>query len=156
MILNRRGEYSILGMLHLAGKPNGNFLEISEIARAVGAPEKFLRILFHELVKSRLLRSQRGTGGGFTLARPAAEITLRDIVEAIQGPVAAFDCVTDHSAECEKAPCCGLHMVLQGIRANIISELDRYSLSDLAGLTPENGARAPLVRIENSREANSA
>ncbi len=156
MILNRRGEYSILGMLHLAGHTNHNFMEISQISRAVGAPEKFLRILFHELVKSRLLRSQQGTGGGFVLARSATEITLRQIVEAIQGPIAAFDCVTDHSAECEKAPCCGLHMVLQRIRASIIQELDRYTLADLAKLKPENETNVALVTIEDSRKAGSA
>lgn len=153
MILNRRGEYSILGMLHLANQVNGNFLEISEVARAVSAPEKFLRILFHELVKSRLLRSQRGTGGGFVLARPATEITLREIVEAIQGPIAAFDCVTDHAADCEKAECCGLHMVLLGIRKQIIDELDSYSLHDLAKLTPSGKTNLGLVHIEARREA---
>ncbi|MFC1475899.1 RrF2 family transcriptional regulator [Candidatus Zixiibacteriota bacterium] len=156
MILNRRGEYSILGMIHLAGQPYGNFMEISEVARSVSVPEKFLRILFHELVKSRLLRSQRGTGGGFTLARPAAEITLRAIVEAIQGPVAAFDCVTENSAECEKAPCCGLHMVLRGIRQGIVQELDRYTLADLAKLTPEDKTTVSLIQIKNLKETNPA
>ena len=134
MILNRRGEYSILGMLYLAGTTNGNFVEISEVARTVGVPEKFLRILFHELVKSGLLRSQRGTGGGFALARSSSQITLRHIVEAIQGPIAAFDCVSGHSAECEKAPCCGLHAVLADIRNDIISKLDGCTLTDLAKL----------------------
>lgn len=137
MILNRRGEYSILGMLYLAGTANGDFVEIGEIARAVGMPEKFLRILFHELVKSGLLRSQRGTGGGFALARSSSQITLRHIVEAIQGPIAAFDCVSGHSAECEKAPCCGLHTVLESIRGDIVRRLDSCTLSDLARLNTE-------------------
>lgn len=151
MILNRRGEYSIQGMLYLAGQTNGNFVEISEVAGAVGVPEKFLRILFHELVKSRLLRSQRGTGGGFTLARPAAEITLRQIVEAIQGPIAAFDCATDQTTDCVKATGCGLYHVLQGITNQIVEELDRYSLVDLARLEQQirsTAAAQPVVNIE--------
>lgn len=131
MILNRRGEYSILGMLHLAHQPHGHITEISEIAREVGVPEKYLRILFHELVKSRLLRSQRGTGGGFALARPASQITLRNIIEAIQGPISAFDCVSGRVPECEKMPRCTLHSVLQEIRDQVVAELDRHTLSDL-------------------------
>ncbi len=137
MILNRRGEYSILGMVYLADSANGNFVEISQVARAVNVPEKFLRILFHELVKSHLLRSQRGTGGGFTLARPPSQITLRSIVEATQGPIAAFDCASGRSSECEKVTRCGLHRVLQGIRNHIVNELDRFTLSDLAVLNRE-------------------
>ena len=145
-----------MGMVHLARQPNGDFMEISEVAHAVNVPEKFLRILFHELVKSRLLRSQRGTGGGFVLARPAADITLREIVEAIQGPISAFDCVTDHSADCAKAEYCGLHLILQGIRRRIIDELDKYSLSDLAKLATDNRTGPALVNIETDREATSA
>ena len=156
MILNRRGEYSILGMLHLAKQQNGNFMGISEVAEAVSVPEKFLRILFHELVKSHMLRSQRGTGGGFSLARPATEITLRQIVEAIQGPIAAFSCVTDQTTDCEKASCCGLHMVLQGIRRQVVQELDRYTLSDLATLTSGDGTVVPLAHIENGTETSPA
>ncbi len=133
MILNRRGEYSILGMLYLAGNANGNVVEISEVAGSVGIPEKFLRILFHELVKSRLLRSQRGTGGGFALARPAEEITLRQVIEAIQGPIATFDCVSGHSSDCKKIDGCALYTVLADIRGHIVKELDRHTLAELAG-----------------------
>jgi len=151
MILNRRGEYSILGMVYLAEQVNGNFVEISEVAKAVGVPEKFLRILFHELVKSRLLRSQRGTGGGFTLARPPQEITLRQIVEAIQGPIAAFDCVSGNSSddECDKIGCCALHVVLKGIRQNIITELDGYTLAGLIKIRPQT-----VTLIDGVKEPN--
>ncbi len=147
MILNRRGEYSILGMLHLAEQENGNFLEIHEVARSVGVPEKFLRILFHELVKSRLLRSQRGTGGGFALAKPATEITLRQIIEAIQGPIAMFDCASGRATDCEKSACCGLHQILTGIRDQVVGELDRYSLADLSRLQ-----LVDLTKVESEKE----
>lgn len=145
MILNRRGEYSILGMLYLAGRNNDGFVEISEIARMVGAPEKFLRILFHELVKSRLLRSRRGTGGGFSLARAPSEITLRQIVEAIQGPITAADCAAGQLPDCEKITSCPLHVVLRGLRDRVVDELDSFTLSDLAEInTGARAARQPI------------
>jgi Rrf2 family protein len=144
MILNRRGEYSILGMLHLVNQDNGTFVEIHEVASSVGVPEKFLRILFHELVKSRLLRSQRGTGGGFALARSAEEITLRQIIEAIQGPIAMFDCAAGREADCEKSACCGLHHILTGIRNQVVGELDRHTLADLSRLQIEDLAELEL------------
>ncbi len=153
MILNRRGEYSILGMLHLAHQESGKFLEIHEVANSVGVPEKFLRILFHELVKSRLLRSQRGTGGGFALARPPEEITLRQIIEAIQGPIAMFDCASGRSTDCEKSACCGLHHILTGIRNQVVGELDRYTLADLDRLQSVDLAKIDTAEEETKKPA---
>ena len=140
MLLNRRGEYALLGLLYLARQDraasSGRFWDVSDVARFVGVPEKYLRILFHKLAKEGLLRSQRGAGGGFSLKKSAATTTVREIVEAIQGPIAPFICVAgDNDPEdCQRFGRCELYGLLREIRLRIVEELDRHTLTDLIGV----------------------
>ena len=164
MLLNRRGEYALLGLLYLARQDrtasSGRFWDVNDVARSVGVPEKFLRILFHQLAKSGLLRSQRGSGGGFSLKKPAAETSVREVIEVIQGPIAPFICVASESdpEECHRFGRCELYGLLREVRLRIIDELDRHTLNDLIGVelaTPgvsgENG-NSPADGGEPSRE----
>ncbi len=140
MLLNRRGEYALLGLLYLARQDrtasSGRFWDVNDVARSVGVPEKFLRILFHQLAKSGLLRSQRGSGGGFSLKKPAAQTSVREVIEAIQGPIAPFICVASDSdpEDCHRFGRCELYGLLREVRLKIIDELDRHTLSDLIGV----------------------
>jgi Rrf2 family protein len=140
MLLNRRGEYALLGLLYLARQDraasSGRFWDVSDVARSVGVPEKFLRILFHKLVKADLLRSQRGSGGGFSLKKSAATTTVREVIEAIQGPISPFICVAgDNDPDaCHRFGRCELYGLLREVRLKIIEELDRHTLSDLIGV----------------------
>jgi Rrf2 family iron-sulfur cluster assembly transcriptional regulator len=140
MLLNRRGEYALLGLLYLARQDraasSGRFWDVSDVARSVGVPEKFLRILFHRLAKAGLLRSQRGAGGGFSLKKSAATTTVREVIEAIQGPIAPFVCVAgDNDPEdCQRFGRCELYGLLREVRLKIVEELDRHTLGDLIGV----------------------
>jgi Rrf2 family protein len=140
MLLNRRSEYALLGLLYLARQDrtasSGKFWDVSDVAQTVGIPEKFLRILFHQLTKAGLLRSQRGSGGGFGLTKSAADTTVREVVEAIQGPIAPFVCVAgdDDPADCNRFGRCELYGLLRQMKLKIVEELDRHTLSDLIGV----------------------
>jgi Rrf2 family transcriptional regulator, iron-sulfur cluster assembly transcription factor len=140
MLLNRRGEYALLGLLYLARQDrsasSGKFWDVGDVAQTVGVPEKYLRILFHQLTKAGLLRSQRGSGGGFGLKKSAAETTVREIVEAIQGPIAPFVCVAGDAdpEDCHRFGRCELYGLLRQMKLKIVEELDRHTLSDLIGV----------------------
>jgi Rrf2 family protein len=140
MLLNRRGEYALLGLLYLARQDrtasSGRYWDVNDIARSIGVPEKFLRILFHQLTKAGLLRSQRGAGGGFNLKKSAAATTVREVIEAIQGPLAPFVCVAgnDDPEECRRFGRCELYGLLREVRLMIVKELDRHTLNDLIGV----------------------
>ena len=87
MGLTRKGEYAIRGMVYLAGKPNGETTQVSEIARAVDVPPPFLAKIFQDFSRLGLIRSYRGSGGGVILGRAVEQISLREVVEAIEGPI---------------------------------------------------------------------
>jgi len=140
MLLNRRGEYALLGLLYLARQDrtasSGRYWDVSDVAQSVGVPEKFLRILFHQLAKAGLLRSQRGSGGGFRLKKSAAATTVREVIETIQGPIAPFVCVASDGdpEDCQRFGRCELYGLLREVRLKIVEELERHTLSDLIGV----------------------
>ncbi len=95
MELTRKGEYAIRGMIYLAQQPPGKVSLISEIALACDVPQTFLAKIFQSFAKIGIINSSRGTGGGFVLGRPAASITLRQVVEAVEGPIVPNRCLID-------------------------------------------------------------
>ena len=110
MELTRKGEYAIRGIVHLARLPHGNVALLSEIAEAADVPQTFLAKIFQQFAKIGFIKSYRGTGGGFSLARSAADITLREVVEAVEGPIVPNRCV-GVAAECERSTTCAIHTV---------------------------------------------
>ncbi len=87
MKLTRGGEYAILGVLYLAQQEDGKVSVLSTIAKAQDVPELFLAKVFQALTKAGVVKSHRGIRGGFTLARGASEITMKEVIEAIEGPI---------------------------------------------------------------------
>ncbi|MFW6181285.1 MAG: RrF2 family transcriptional regulator, partial [Spirochaetota bacterium] len=83
-------EYAIHGLVYLATVPPGKAVLISEVASAIGVSETYLRKVFQQLSRSGILHSQRGVGGGFWLAREPGEITLKDVVDAIDGSLPVY------------------------------------------------------------------
>jgi len=86
MIFTSTTEYAIRGLSELASRSTGGSMLLDQLVAGTDLPRDFMAKIFQRLVKGRLLRSAKGRGGGFTLARPAHEITLMNIVEAIEGP----------------------------------------------------------------------
>ena len=95
MHLTKGVEYGLEGILYLARQNQDEPALIREISRATAIPETFLSKIFQKLANKGLLRSRRGFRGGFRLARPARRITLREVVEALQGPIEFHRCL-DH------------------------------------------------------------
>jgi Rrf2 family iron-sulfur cluster assembly transcriptional regulator len=87
MKLTRGGEYAILGVLYLAQQEDGKVSVLSTIAKAQAVPALFLAKVFQALAKVGIVKSHRGIRGGFTLARGAGDITMKDVIEAIEGPI---------------------------------------------------------------------
>ena len=81
-------QYAICGVFDLAYNGQGEPVRIREIGARQGVPPRYLEQIFQRLRRAGLVTSKRGPGGGYLLARPATEITLRDVVEAVEGPLA--------------------------------------------------------------------
>lgn len=130
MKLTRGGEYGIRGVLYLAHQDNGKISMLSAIAKAQDVPPRFLAKIFQALAKAGIVRSHRGAKGGFSLARPAAEITIKDVVEAIEGPIYLNVCLVG-PGECTRDKICPMHVVWEEAQEKMMGVLGRASFADL-------------------------
>ena len=131
MELTRKGEYAIRGIVYLAGKPYGEIALVTEIAEKTDVSPAFLAKIFQSFAKVGLVRSYRGTGGGFVLGRPAAQITLREVVEAVEGPILPNRCIIGEG-HCSKSHTCAVHPVWKRVQEQVTSILDGVTIEELA------------------------
>jgi Rrf2 family transcriptional regulator, iron-sulfur cluster assembly transcription factor len=129
--LTRGGEYAIRAMTYLARFPEGHVASLHDIGQAQDIPESFLAKILQSLVHGGLAVSQRGAHGGFALARPACEITMRDVIEAVDGPVALNQCVL-WPEDCARAGDCETHKAWARAQAQLMDVLDTVTLRTLA------------------------
>ncbi len=133
MDLTRKGEYAIRGIVYLAARQSDQVCLLSDIAAAVDVPQTFLAKIFQQFSKIGLVRSYRGTGGGFVLGRPPEKITLLEVVEAVEGPIIPNRCVTGEG-ECTRTSSCNVHPVWVKVQTQVKDILEKVTLKDLAGL----------------------
>ena len=100
MRLSHLADYAVVLMTAAARHPEGARLSSTELSADTGVALPTAQKLMGQLAASGLLSSVRGAGGGFTLARPAGEISLADIVEAVEGPIALTMCSDSNNHEC--------------------------------------------------------
>ncbi len=131
MELTRKGDYAVRGIVYLASQPPDKISLLSEIAAAVDVPQTFLAKIFQQFSKTGIVKSFRGTGGGFMLACPADEITLLQVVEAVEGPVLPNRCVLK-PGECERDSFCTVHPIWLQVQKQIRDILGNVTLKDLA------------------------
>ena len=132
MELTRKGEYAIRGIVYLASRPADQVCLLSEIAAAVDVPQTFLAKIFQQFSKIGLVRSYRGTGGGFVLGRAPEKITLLEVVEAVEGPIIPNRCVTG-AGECSRSETCNVHPVWLRVQSQVREILANVTLRELSG-----------------------
>jgi Rrf2 family protein len=87
MRLSLKAQYAVCGVFDLAYNGAGEPVQVRVIGERQQIPARYLEQIFQRLRRAKLVRGKRGPGGGYVLARPPAEITLRDVIEAVEGPV---------------------------------------------------------------------
>lgn len=133
MQFTRAEEYGIMGVVFLAEQEPERVVPLSEIAHAQDVPEKFLAKIFQNLTKAGIVRSHRGVKGGFTLGKDPAMVTMKDVVETIQGPYRLIKCLDDRDC-CEKYADCPIRTVLEEAEAQLLKVFGKYSIDDLIKL----------------------
>lgn len=131
MKLTRGGEYGIRGVLYLAQKNDGKVSMLSAIAKAQDVPPRFLAKIFQSLAKAGVVKSHRGAKGGFSLARTPADITIKDVIEAIEGPIYLNVCLISQG-ECSRDKICPMHAVWEEAQEKMMGVLARANFADLA------------------------
>ena len=131
MQLTRSGEYGLKGVLFLARQPREKFVLLSEISKYQHIPEPFLAKIFQRLSKAGLLRSARGSKGGFCLAKPHGSITMREVIETIDGPIALNRCLR-REGECDEEGLCPIYEVWSKAQNQLLEILESTTVEDLA------------------------
>jgi Rrf2 family protein len=130
MKLTRGGEYGIRGVLYLARQEEGKVSMLSAIAKAQDVPPRFLAKIFQALAKAGIVKSHRGAKGGFSLAKPSAEITIKDVIEAVEGPIHLNVCLIG-DGECERGKLCAMHPIWEDAQEKMVNVLARSNFADL-------------------------
>ena len=108
MRLSSMADYAVVTMCAAARHCGGARVSASELAEETGLPAPTVQKVVSLLSRAGLLRATRGSGGGLQLARPAAAITLDDLVEAVDGPIALTSCVEHGKHDCALEGACGV------------------------------------------------
>jgi Rrf2 family protein len=130
--LSRAGEYGILGAAYIAQRGK-DVVFIREIAEAWDMPESFLAKILQKLAKAGILISHKGSMGGFSLAKPPEEITLAEIIEAVQGPIAINWCEVSEEV-CRRFDDCFLERIIHEATSKVREVFSGYTIADLTML----------------------
>lgn len=147
MQLTLKGDYAVRVIVDLACQPAGTTLSTEELGRRTDVPQAYLSKIVHALAHAGLVRTQRGPHGGIALLEEPRAITLRQVIEAVEGPIYLNRCLV-RPGLCPRDSFCPVHPVWGRIQAVMIRELDSVRVADLA----DAARQSPLPR---TREASS-
>ena len=150
MKLSTRGRYALRAMIDLAQIQCNNLKPISlrDISIRQEISLQYLEQLFNKLKKANLVKSTRGAGGGYLLAKEAEKINAGDIIRAVEGPIVLADCILtgkknkkNAPKKCKKIEDCAIKVLLEEVAKKINQTLDSTSLKDLCVITQKIGER---------------
>ena len=131
MLYSTTTQYAIRGLSELAVRAGQESLMLEQIVGQTSLPLQFMSKVFQQLVRAGILTSSKGRGGGFALTRAMHEITLRNIIDAIDGPGACDGCVLGMET-CDDAVACPQHDLFKPIRQRLKGYFETTTLADLA------------------------
>src|SRR5580700_3511552 len=152
MMFSTKAEYGVRVMVELARRAGGDPVPLAEIASHDGLPLAYLEHLAARLRKAGLVDSRRGSRGGYMLSRPASEITMAEVVAALEGSIAPIECISeaaDGSIVCSRESktgsrthACPTKLLWTRVRLSIVHTLRETTLADLLAspTLPADGA----------------
>jgi Rrf2 family protein len=143
--VSTRGDYASRALLSLSLHPADAPTAVRDIAERTGLPQPYLEQILLALKGAGIVRSKRGVGGGYVLARDPSEITLGQIVSAVDGPIAVGDFGEPHqNGACEHEGQCILLQVWRDVGEHMRTHLDSFTLADMVrrarGVAPATSA----------------
>jgi Rrf2 family protein len=130
MQIPRRVDYGLRAIIYLSTQDPEKCCSIAEIAREQNVPKKFLEKIIQDLMRRGLIRSKRGSCGGYTLARMPDQISFYDVIEALEGPIAVNVCMNEELS-CDQLPRCAMVGVWSEIQQKVKEVFTRTTLADL-------------------------
>src|SRR6187399_1254182 len=134
-MLSKKAKYGLHALGMLAQEYGNGPTLISDIAASEHIPHKFLELILLELKRKGILLSKKGKGGGYALSRPPSQITVGEVIRALDGPLALLPCVSQTAYrrcdECVDELACGIRYVMKDVREATAAILDGTTLEDL-------------------------
>lgn len=127
----KRADYGLMAVHYIAAHDDEGAVSAKRIADEFGIPRALLAKILQRLAKQRLIVSQNGPKGGYALARRPRELTVGQVVRALEGPINIVSCLED--SDCPQMERCNLRRPVQKIQAAISQLLDTMSLAELVG-----------------------
>ena len=131
MQITKQADYALRAVIYLARLAPEQKASTSAIAQEQNIPPSFLAKIISQLSIAGLIHTARGARGGVSLARPSADISILDVIEAIDGPITINECTTNPSA-CSFSADCSLHDLWCSTRSDMIKKLQDTSFSQVA------------------------
>ena len=152
-MLSQKAKYAIKALLVLArAQDKDQLAQARDISTEQNIPKKFLDLIFFELRRHGLIHSTRGREGGYSLAKPAAEISIAAIVRAVDGPLAPLPCASvkfyRRCADCQDEKTCEVRRLMREVRDAASAILDNTSLAEAAA---QNTPRRKSKKLEKAR-----
>ncbi|HEU4438105.1 MAG TPA: Rrf2 family transcriptional regulator [Methylomirabilota bacterium] len=141
----KRADYGLMAIHFIASHGDDGAVSAKRIAEEFHIPPERLAKILQRLAKKKLIASHNGPKGGYVLTRPASQITVGQVVRALEGPLSVVSCMTQHD-DCPQFAWCNLRGPVQKIQASITHVLDSMTLAELAAeptipVTPLVGIR---------------
>ena len=132
MNFTAKEDYGIRAVVDIAANRGAAPVQTKEIAARQGIPEQFLEQLLASLRRAGIIRSIRGAGGGYDLARRASQITIGDILRTLSGPIVPIRCVNEpNTAGCEQEEACGVADLWRRLTTAITDVVDTTTVQDI-------------------------
>jgi Rrf2 family protein len=128
--LSKKTDYSLMALKHIMAKENAPS-SAREISQAYGIPFEVLAKLLQKLARKGYLISQHGTKGGYSPAPASGAITVRDVLEAIEGPLALLDCSNPRKGTCDQEKYCLVRRPLARVEQKVLELLGRTTLREI-------------------------
>jgi Rrf2 family protein len=135
MQLTLKGDYAVRVIVDLAGQPAGATVKTEDLGRRTGVPRAYLSKIIQALAHAGLVSTRRGALGGISLLSEPQAITLKQVIEAVEGPIYLNRCVI-RPGLCPRDSFCPVHPVWSRVQAIVIRELDSVRIADLASAPP--------------------
>ena len=127
----KRADYGLMAIHFIASHGDDGAVSAKRIADEFRIPPERLAKILQQLAKKKLITSHNGPKGGYVLTRPPSEITVGQVVRALEGPLSVVSCMTEHD-DCPQFARCNLRGPVQKIQASITHVLDSMTLAELA------------------------
>jgi Rrf2 family protein len=146
MQLTRAADYAVRVMIQLATLPAGSRALLPDLSQATAAPESFLSKVMQSLVRNQLIASRRGKRGGFAILPRGREATMREVIEAIDGPICLNVCLNG-GKPCERKSWCPAHPVWARAQRAMVDVLMSVTVSAMAAKAPAAVSSHPARSI---------